>query len=35
MLEFLIDRYYDPATDEFLSVDPMLSVTGRVCPGFG
>jgi hypothetical protein len=29
MLEFLIDRYYDPATDEFLSVDPMLSVTGQ------
>ena len=25
----LVDRYYDPATDQFLSVDPLLAQTGQ------
>jgi RHS repeat-associated protein len=28
-LIYLIDRYYDPATDQFLSVDPLVSQTGQ------
>jgi RHS repeat-associated protein len=28
-LIYLIDRYYDPATDQFLSVDPYVAETGQ------
>jgi hypothetical protein len=28
-LIYLIDRYYDPATDQFLSVDPLVAETGQ------
>jgi RHS repeat-associated protein len=28
-LVFLVDRYYDPATDQFLSVDPLVAETGQ------
>ena len=27
--ERLVNRYYDPATDQFLSVDPLVPVTGQ------
>jgi hypothetical protein len=27
--EVLVDRYYDPATDQFLSVDPLVAETGQ------
>jgi len=29
MLERSINRYYDPATDQFLSVDPLVAQTGQ------
>ena len=28
-LIYLINRYYDPATEQFISVDPLVSVTGQ------
>jgi RHS repeat-associated protein len=28
-LNYMIDRYYDPATDQFLSVDPLVMDTGQ------
>jgi RHS repeat-associated protein len=28
-LIYLIGRYYDPSTDQFMSVDPLVSVTGQ------
>jgi RHS repeat-associated protein len=28
-LNYLVNRYYDPATGQFLSVDPVVSITGQ------
>ena len=29
MSQCVVDRYYDPATDQFLSVDPDVAETGQ------
>ncbi len=34
-LIYLVNRYYDPATSQFMTIDPMSSVTGEPYAAFG